>query len=73
MAENKAPKKHGSDAVVKRGDLTKRVAVEQLRKRGVNVEQLIEMLIDAAVTTGELIDVAAWAAHWIATPADAVA
>ena len=48
MAENKAPKKHGSDAVVKRGDLTKRVAVEQLRKRGVNVEQLIEMLIDAA-------------------------
>ncbi|HZU21499.1 MAG TPA: DNA protection during starvation protein [Terriglobales bacterium] len=48
MAENKAPKKHGSDSVVKRGDLTRRVGVEQLRKRGVNVEQLTELLIDAA-------------------------
>ena len=43
-----AEKKHGSDAVVKRGDASKRVAVEQLRMRGVNVDDLREKLIDAA-------------------------
>jgi ferritin-like protein len=43
-----AEKKHASDAVVKRGDLTKRVGVEQLRMRGVKVEELVEKLIDAA-------------------------
>ncbi len=42
------PKKHGSDTIVKAGDVTKRVGVEQLRKRGVDVEHLIELLIDAA-------------------------
>ena len=35
-----AEKKHGSDTMVGRGDLTKRVGVEQLRMRGVEVEQL---------------------------------
>src|SRR5947208_1921511 len=43
-----AEKKHGSDGIVKRGDLSKRVGVEQIRKRGVNVEHLVELLIDAA-------------------------
>jgi ferritin-like protein len=43
-----AEKRHGSDAVVKRGDASKRVAVEQLRMRGVNVDDLREKLIDAA-------------------------
>src|SRR5262249_49123186 len=32
----------------KPGDVTQRVGVEQLKARGVNVEQLIEKLIDAA-------------------------
>ena len=41
-------KKHASDAMVKRGDLSKRVGVEQIRMRGVEVEQLVEKLIDAA-------------------------
>src|SRR5438270_14099924 len=41
-------KKHASDNIVARGDLNKRVGVEQLRRRGLEVEQLIEMLIDAA-------------------------
>ena len=49
MADKRpAEKKHGSDAVVKRGDISKRVGVEQLRIRGVDVDRLIEMLIDAA-------------------------
>jgi ferritin-like protein len=43
-----AEKKHASDAVVGHGDLTKRVGVEQLRLRGVDVEHLLELLIDAA-------------------------
>jgi ferritin-like protein len=43
-----AEKKHGSDAVVKRGDTSKRVGVEQLRMRGVNVDDLREKLLDAA-------------------------
>jgi ferritin-like protein len=43
-----AEKKHGSDAIVKRGDLSKRVGIEQLRTRGINVEDLREKLIDAA-------------------------
>lgn len=46
--QNKPAKKHGSDSVVKRGDLTKRVGVEQLRARGVDVDRIVEMLIDAA-------------------------
>ncbi|MFQ5737475.1 MAG: DNA protection during starvation protein [Acidobacteriota bacterium] len=33
---------------VPRGDLTQRVGVEQIRSRGVNVEELVEKLIDAA-------------------------
>ncbi len=41
-------KKHASDSVVKRADLTKRVGVEQIRARGVNVEHLLELLVDAA-------------------------
>jgi ferritin-like protein len=41
-------KKHASDSVVKRADLTKRVGVEQIRARGVNVERLLELLVDAA-------------------------
>jgi ferritin-like protein len=41
-------KKHASDALVKRGDLSKRVGIEQIRMRGVEVEQLVEKLIDAA-------------------------
>jgi ferritin-like protein len=41
-------KSHPSDTLVKRGDLTKRVGVEQVRTRGVDVEQLVEKLIDAA-------------------------
>src|SRR5437867_11703060 len=32
----------------KPGDVTERVGVEQIRARGVNVEQLVEKLIDAA-------------------------
>jgi ferritin-like protein len=43
-----ADKKHASDNIVKRGDLSKRVGVEQIRKRGVDVEHLLELLIDAA-------------------------
>src|SRR2546425_8702934 len=41
-------KKRASDAMVKRGDISKRVGVEQIRMRGVEVEQLVEKLIDAA-------------------------
>jgi len=41
-------KKHASDAIVKRGDVSKRVGVEQLRTRGVDVDRLLELLIDAA-------------------------
>src|SRR5207237_2735309 len=37
-----------SDSMVKRGDLSKRVGVEQIRMRGVNVEKLLDLLIDAA-------------------------
>jgi ferritin-like protein len=48
MADRSATKKHASDAIVGRGDLSKRVGAEQLRLRGVEVEQLIEKLIDAA-------------------------
>jgi ferritin-like protein len=45
---NGTPKKHASDAIVGKGDLTKRVGAEQIRLRGVEVEQLIEKLVDAA-------------------------
>ena len=41
-------KTHASDTLVRRGDLSKRVGVEQVRLRGVDVEQLVEKLIDAA-------------------------
>jgi ferritin-like protein len=41
-------KQHAADGIVGHGDLTKRVGVEQIRMRGVNVEQLVEKLIDAA-------------------------
>jgi ferritin-like protein len=43
-----ADKQHAADGIVAHGDLTKRVGVEQIRMRGVNVEQLTEKLIDAA-------------------------
>ncbi len=43
-----AVKKHASDSMVPHGDLTKRVGVEQIRMRGVDVERLIDLLIDAA-------------------------
>jgi ferritin-like protein len=43
-----ADKKHASDGIVAAGDLTKRVGVEQIRMRGVEVERLLELLIDAA-------------------------
>lgn len=43
-----AEKKHAGDSIVGRGDLTKRVGVESIRARGVNVEELIEKLTDAA-------------------------
>jgi ferritin-like protein len=45
MAEQK---KHGSDAMVSRGDLTKRVSIEQIRMRGIDVDNLVSLLIDAA-------------------------
>src|SRR2546421_1233763 len=41
------PKPHATGKI-KPGDVTERVGVEQIRSRGVNVEQLIEKLIDAA-------------------------
>jgi ferritin-like protein len=41
-------KKPHATGLVKAGDVTKRVSVESIRKRGVNVEKLIEKLIDAA-------------------------
>src|ERR1700739_777394 len=41
------PKPHAPGRT-KRGDLNERVGVEQIQKRGVNVEQLVEKLIDAA-------------------------
>ncbi len=40
-------KPHATGAV-KRGDLSERVGVEQLGRRGIDVDQLIEKLIDAA-------------------------
>ncbi len=43
-----AEKKHASDGVVRAGDLTKRVGVEQIRMRGVDVDRLVNLLIDAA-------------------------
>ncbi|MDE2126389.1 MAG: DNA protection protein DPS [Armatimonadetes bacterium] len=43
-----AEKKHASDGVVAAGDLTMRVGIEQMRKRGVNIDLLRETLIDAA-------------------------
>jgi ferritin-like protein len=43
-----ATKKHASDAIVGHGDVTKRVGIEQIRMRGVDVESLVEKLIDAA-------------------------
>ena len=43
-----ADKKHASDGLVGAGDLTKRVGIEQIRMRGVDVDQLRETLIDAA-------------------------
>lgn len=43
----KTPKPHATGKV-KPGDVSQRVGVEQIRSRGVNVEQLIEKLIDAA-------------------------
>jgi hypothetical protein len=33
-----ATKKHASDSIVAAGDLTKRVGIEQIRMRGVEVE-----------------------------------
>ena len=41
------PKPHATGKT-KPGDVTGRVGVEQIRSRGVNVEQLVEKLIDAA-------------------------
>lgn len=45
MAEHKRPHAKG---LVKAGDCSKRVGVEAIRSRGIDVEQLIEKLIDAA-------------------------
>ena len=42
-----AEKKHAS-GIVAAGDLTQRVGVEQIRARGIDVDQLLELLIDAA-------------------------
>lgn len=47
-AQKKPAKKHASDNIVKRADLSKRVGVEQIRMRGVDVDHLLELLIDAA-------------------------
>ncbi len=44
---NMAEKKHATGKV-KAGDVTQRVGVEQMRQRGINVEELVEKLIDAA-------------------------
>src|SRR5260370_31267826 len=41
------PKPHATGKT-KPGDVSERVGVEQIRSRGVNVEQLLEKLIDAA-------------------------
>src|SRR5712691_9070213 len=41
------PKPHATGKT-KPGDVSERVSVEQIRSRGVNVEQLVEKLIDAA-------------------------
>src|ERR1700756_3708168 len=41
------PKPHATGKT-KPGDVSERVGVEQIRTRGVNVEQLVEKLIDAA-------------------------
>src|SRR5438477_13016872 len=41
-------KKHASDSMVKRGDVSKRVSIEQLKMRGVDTDRLREKLIDAA-------------------------
>src|SRR5438067_7007939 len=43
-----AEKKHAGDNIVAHGDLTKRVGIEQIRMRGVDVDHLRELLIDAA-------------------------
>ncbi len=43
-----AQKKHASDGIVAAGDVTKRVGVEQIRMRGVDVDHLVNLLIDAA-------------------------
>src|SRR5213596_1173848 len=45
MASKSKPHATGK---TKPGDVTERVGVEQIRSRGVNVEQLLEKLIDAA-------------------------
>src|SRR5205823_10490140 len=45
MAKSKKPHATGK---TKPGDVSERVGVEQIRSRGVNVEQLLEKLIDAA-------------------------
>ena len=42
------PSQTARDRKTKPGDVSERVGVEQIRARGVNVEQLIEKLIDAA-------------------------
>ncbi len=42
-----AEKRHAT-GLVQAGDLTKRVGVEQIRAKGVDVEKLLELLIDAA-------------------------
>jgi ferritin-like protein len=42
-----AEKKHAT-GLVQAGDLTKRVGVEQIRAKGIDVEKLLELLIDAA-------------------------
>jgi hypothetical protein len=41
------PKPHATGKT-KPGDVTERVGVEQIRAGGVNVEQLLEKLVDAA-------------------------
>ncbi len=47
-SKHKLATKPHAKGKVKPGDVTKRVSVEQLKARGLNVEQLIEKLIDAA-------------------------
>lgn len=41
-------KRHAADNIVAAGDVSKRVGVEQIRMRGVDVDKLVNLLIDAA-------------------------